>query len=128
MSILKSAAAVSAALLAMAAPAAPAASAPDRPSPDLADLVQGRYSGDVISDARGASQSDVHLVVTKVGPNQVEIGSDYKRLPVFRAKLTRVMQTIQNSGGNQLFLLDLAKSPHRLDVTVDDASWSGIRD
>ena len=125
MSILKSAAAVSAALLAMAAPAA---SAPARPSPDLADLVQGRYSGDVISDARGASQSDVHLVVTKVGPNQVEIGSDYKRLPVFRAKLTRVMQTIQNSGGNQLFLLDLAKSPHRLDVTVDDASWSGIRD
>ena len=125
MPIPKSLAAFSAAWLAMAAPSA---SAPAKPEADLADLVQGRYSGDVISDARGSSQSDVHLVVTKIGPNQVEISSDYKRLPVFRARRTRAMQTIQNDGGNQVFLLDLARSPHRLDVTVDDASWSGSRD
>ena len=125
MPIPKSLAAFSAAWLAMAAPSA---SAVVKPRADLADLAQGRYSGDVISDARGSSQSGVHLVVTKIGPNQVEISSDYKRLPVFRARLTRAMQTIQNDGGNQVFLLDLARSPHRLDVTVDDASWSGSRD
>ena len=125
MPIPKSLAAFSAAWLAMAAPSA---SAVVKPRADLADLAQGRYSGDVISDARGSSQSGVHLVVTKIGPNQVEISSDYKRLPVFRASLTRAMQTIQNEGGNEVFLLDLARSPHRLDVTVDDASWSGIRD
>ena len=125
MPIPKSLAAFSAAWLAMAAPSA---SAVVKPRADLADLAQGRYSGDVISDARGSSQSGVHLVVTKIGPNQVEISSDYKRLPVFRASLTRAMQTIQNEGGNQVFLLDLARSPHRLDVTVDDASWSGSRD
>ena len=125
MPIPKSLAAFSAAWLAMAAPSA---SAVVKPRADLADLAQGRYSGDVISDARGSSQSGVHLVVTKIGPNQVEISSDYKRLPVFRASLTRAMQTIQNDGGNQVFLLDLARSPHRLDVTVDDASWSGSRD
>ena len=125
MPIPKSLAAFSAAWLAMAAPSA---SAVVKPRADLADLAQGRYSGDVISDARGSSQSGVHLVVTKIGPNQVEISSDYKRLPVFRASLTRAMQTIQKEGGNQVFLLDLARSPHRLDVTVDDASWSGSRD
>lgn len=125
MPIPKSLAAFSAAWLAMAAPSA---SAVVKPRADLADLAQGRYSGDVISDARGSSQSGVHLVVTKIGPNQVEISSDYKRLPVFRASLTRAMQTIQNEGGNEVFLLDLARSPHRLDVTVDDASWSGSRD
>ena len=125
MPIPKSLAAFSAAWLAMAAPSA---SAVVKPRADLADLAQGRYSGDVISDARGSSQSGVHLVVTKIGPNQVEISSDYKRLPVFRARLTRAMQTIQNEGGNEVFLLDLARSPHRLDVTVDDASWSGSRD
>ena len=125
MPIPKSLAAFSAAWLAMAAPSA---SAVVKPRADLADLAQGRYSGDVISDARGSSQSGVHLVVTKIGPNQVEISSDYRRLPIFRASLTRAMQTIQNEGGNQVFLLDLARSPHRLDVTVDDASWSGSRD
>ena len=125
MPIPKSLAAFSAAWLAMAAPSA---SAVVKPRADLADLAQGRYSGDVISDARGSSQSGVHLVVTKIGPNQVEISSDYKRLPVFRASLTRAMQTIQNEGGNEVFLLVLARSPHRLDVTVDDASWSGSRD
>ena len=118
--------------LAMLLPAGAALAETPKPGParqaDLADSVAGTYRGDVISDARGSSQSGVHLVVTKIGPNQVEISSDYKRLPVFRASLTRAMQTIQNEGGNEVFLLDLARSPHRLDVTVDDASWSGIRD
>jgi hypothetical protein len=107
--------------------AVPTLSAPAASRPDLADIAQGIYSGDVISDARGASRSDVHLTVTKVAPNQVEVSSDYKRLPVFRARLTRAMQTIQNADGNEVFLLDLAKTPHRLDVTIDDASWSGSR-
>jgi hypothetical protein len=107
--------------------AVPALSAPGVNRPDLADIAQGRYAGEVISDARGASQSDVHLIVRKVAPNQVEVSSDYKRLPVFRARLTRAMQTIQNADGKEVFLLDLSKTPHRLDVTVDDASWSGSR-
>jgi hypothetical protein len=107
--------------------AAPSLSAPAASRHDLADIAQGSYSGDVISDARGASRSDVHLAVRKVAPNQVEVSSDYERLPVFRARLTRAMQTIQNADGNAVFLLDLSKSPHRLDVTVDDASWSGSR-
>lgn len=105
-----------------AAPPAPVAV-----KPDLADIAAGTYTGDVISDARGSSQSDVTITVTKVGPNQVEISSDYARLPRFTTRLTRALNTIQQSSGNNVFLLDLSKRPAGLDITVDDASWSGAK-
>jgi hypothetical protein len=98
-----------------------------RPKPDLADLAQGGYQGAVISDARGASQSDVEITVIKTGPNTVRVSSDYARLPPFTAKLTRTMDTIQNAGGAEVFLLNRGKTPPTLDVTVDDASWSGTK-
>jgi hypothetical protein len=94
---------------------------------DLADVAAGTYSGDVISDARGSSRSDVRITVTKTGPNQVQINSDYQRLPTFTATLTRAMHTIQNRGGTEVFLLDLSRTPASLHVTVDDASWAGIK-
>lgn len=100
---------------------------PAKPKPDLADVAQGMYHGDVISDARGSSRSDVMITVTKTGPNTVRVTSDYPRLPAFTAKLTRAMHTIQNAGGSEVFLLDTSKSPPGLDVTVDDASWSGAK-
>jgi hypothetical protein len=104
----------------VAAPARP-------PRPDLADTAQGTYFGDVISDARGSSRSDVTITVKKIAPGTVQVSSDYPRLRTFTAKLTRAMQTIQNVGGHEVFLVDLAKSPQHLDVTVDDASWSGSK-
>jgi hypothetical protein len=97
------------------------------PRPDLADVAAGIYDGDVISDARGSSQSNVRLTVIKTGPNTVHITSNYARLPPFSARLTRAMNTIQKVGGPEVFLLDLSKRPVGLDVTVDDASWSGTR-
>jgi hypothetical protein len=95
--------------------------------PDLADMVAGVYDGDVISDARGSSQSNVRLTVVKSGPNTVYVTATYPRLPPFSARLTRAMNTIQNVGGPTVFLVDLSKNPPGLDVTVDDASWSGSR-
>jgi hypothetical protein len=106
---------------------ASAGGAPPAKKPDLADTVQGSYAGDVISDARGSSQSDVAVTVVKAGPNMVTVTSDYSRIPARTFKLTRAMQTIQNVGGTEVFLLDLSKSPYRLDLTIDDASWSGSR-
>jgi hypothetical protein len=108
--------------------AAPAGRQAEIAKRDLADMAAGTYSGDVISDARGSSQSGVRITVVKTGPNQVRISSDYKRLPAFTAALTRAMDTIQNRTGNEVFLLDLSKTPHSLHVTVDDASWAGARD
>jgi hypothetical protein len=99
-----------------------------RYKPDLADIAEGKYFGDVISDARGSSRSNVSITVTKIGPNRISISSDYPRLPTFEAKLTRAMNTIQMTGNNgEVFLLDLSKKPLGLDITIADASWSGSR-
>ena len=38
------------------------------------------------------------------------------------------MDTLQNVGGDAVFLLDLSKSPRSLTVTVDDASWAGSKE
>ena len=116
-----------AATLAVTAPVAEA-KRPRAPAPDLADMAAGVYLGDVMSDARGSSQSDVTISVDKTGPNTVRVTSDYERLPEFTTRLTQAMQTIQNSGTTpqlQVFLLDLSKNPRTLMVTVDDASWAG---
>lgn len=98
------------------------------PHPDLADIAAGIYDGAVISDARGSSRSNVRLTVIKNGPNSVYITSNYARLPPFSVRLTRAMNTIQKVGGGpEVFLLDLSKRPLGLDVTIDDASWSGAK-
>jgi hypothetical protein len=81
----------------------------------------------VISDARGSSRSDVTITVTKVGPNTIHVSSSYPRLPDFTTRVSRAMQTIQQVGTQQVFLLDLSRTPHQLDLTVDDASWSGTK-
>ena len=101
------------------------------PRPDLADTAAGTYFGNVMSDARGSGQSDVTITVTKTGPNTVSVSSSYARLPSFTTRLTRAMETIQQTGQTDprlmVFLLDLSKTPHNLHVTIDDAAWSGER-
>jgi hypothetical protein len=113
-------------LFAMVAPAI-AFAAPAQPRPDLANVAAGTYQGDVISDARGSSRSDVTITVTKSGPNSVRVESSYRRIPARNFRLTRAMHTIQNVGGTEVFLLDTSKTPPSLDLTIDDASWSGAK-
>jgi hypothetical protein len=132
MNILKGLSVVAAlSLAAQAAPivaAGPAGSKPVAPKPDLANQVEGRYFGDVISDARGSSRSEVRIIVTKIGANKIRVASDYPRLRSFESALSRYMQTIQNVGGDGLFLWDGSKSPPSLQINVDDASWAGARE
>ena len=75
-----------------------AAAPPAKPKPDLADIAAGSYFGEVTSDARGSSHSDVRVTVARIGPNRVRVTADYARLPAFTAPLTRAMSTIQNAG------------------------------
>ena len=113
----------------LATPLLAAAAPKNTPRPravELADVAAGTYQGDVISDSRGSSQSDVTLTVEKVGPNKVTVSSSYARLPKFTVGLTRVMNTVQAANGYSTnFLLDLSRTPRRLDINVDGASWSG---
>ena len=91
---------------------------------DLADQVAGTYFGDVISDARGASRSGVTVTVTKVGPNLVEVRSDYSRIPTVRIPLTQAMSAILSDDRDYTFLNTRDQDPRRLDLTIDDASLS----
>lgn len=98
----------------------------ERPS-DLADRVSGTWSGDVISDARGSSRSNVTITIERIGPNRVRITSDYPRLPTVEIPLERAMDAILAASGPHVLLMNVAADPNRLDLSFDDASWSGRR-
>jgi hypothetical protein len=96
--------------------AAEAQREPLKHQPDLADVAQGQYLGNVTSDSKGASRSNVTVTVTRIGHNRVRITSDYPRLPTVEVLLTQAMNTIVNAGGATVFVLDRSKSPLRLDI------------
>lgn len=106
--------------------AEPPKAAPTRKT-DLADRVAGTYKGAVASDARGSSRDNVTITVTRTGPNKVEIKSDYPRIPTVTIPLEQAMDAILAASGPSVFLLDTVRSPDGLDLTIDDASWSGNR-
>ncbi len=109
------------------APTPPAALPPAR-KPDLADFVAGEYLGDVTSDSRGSSRAGVSLTLVRVGPNRVQITSDYPRLPVVEVVIMQVMQSIIAATGNTVFVIDRAKDASRLGVTFNhEVSWSGAK-
>jgi hypothetical protein len=117
--------------LAFSLPAGVAFAGPPKAAPahkaDLADRVAGTYKGNVASDARGSSRNNVTITVTRTGPNKVEIKSDYPRIPTVTIPLEKAMDAILAASGPSVFLLDTVRSPDRLDLTIDDASWSGTR-
>ena len=122
---------IAAALCALAAPLlVEANAAPAQPArkPDLADMLAGTWHGDVTSDSRGSSHSDVTLTLTRVGVNQVRITSDYPRLPVVTVPIERVMQSVMNASGNTAFFYDMTRQPPRLDVSFNnEVSWAGLK-
>ena len=96
--------------------------------PDLADVAQGTYFGDVISDSQGASQSGVTVTVTRIGKNRVQITADDARLPTVDVALTQAMDKILNASGTTAFLLDRSQVPMRLDISFrNEVSWSGAK-
>lgn len=96
--------------------------------PDLADVAQGTYFGDVISDSQGSSRSRVTVTVVRIGKNQVRITSDYARLPPVEVPLTQAMDKILNASGATTFLLDRSTVPMRLDISFrNEVSWSGAK-
>jgi hypothetical protein len=101
---------------------------PHKGKPDLADVAEGLYHGDVISDSKGSSQSNVTVTVTRIGKNTVRVNSDYSRLPVVEVPLTQAMGKILNASGSTAFVLDRSKIPVGLDISfLNEVSWSGVK-
>jgi hypothetical protein len=95
-----------------------------------ADLALGTYSGDVISDSKGGTRTQVNLTVTKLDKWTVWVASDYPRLGVCAVKvtLTRIGNKILNAGGDTTFLLDLEQRPPRLDYNPhSEVAYSGSK-
>jgi hypothetical protein len=87
---------------------------------ELAGRAAGTYRGDVVSDAKGGSKSDVTVTVTRVSERKVRITSDYARLGVVELELDRAGRTIQGVGGaGGVFLLELEKDPPLLNYNPD---------
>lgn len=97
--------------------------------PDLADLVVGTYYGDVISDSRGSSKSNVTLTVTKRSPTSVIVSSDYPRLGTVLVPLEAMPnRIILAASGKSTFLWDGKKRPIRLDYSPDGTvSYAGAK-
>ena len=80
----------------------------------LADVVVGTYFGDVISDSKGSSRSDVVLTIAKLDRSTVRVTSDYRRLGTVDVTLTRIGNQILNADGDTSFILDLERNPPTL--------------
>ena len=91
------------------APAPPAANAPG-----LADLVVGRYHGDVIADSKGASRSDIEVTISRIDRATVRVSSDYRRIGAVEVNLTRNGNQIFAADGDTPFIVDLDRSPPSL--------------
>ena len=91
------------------APAPPAANAPG-----LADLVVGRYHGDVIADSKGSSRSDIEVTITRIDRATVRVSSDYRRIGSVDVSLTRNGNQIFAADGDTPFIVDLDRSPPSL--------------
>jgi hypothetical protein len=81
---------------------------------ELADLVVGAYSGDVIADSKGTSHSDVGVVVSKLDRSTVRVTSDDRRLDTVDVSLTRSGNQILNADGDTPFIVDLDRNPPSL--------------
>jgi hypothetical protein len=75
---------------------------------DLADLVVGTYYGDVVSDSKGSSRSDVTVTITKVDRRT------YSRLGTVDVRLIKIGGKVLNADGDTVLLLDLEQRPPKL--------------
>lgn len=97
--------------------------------PDLADLVIGTYYGDVVSDSRGSSKTNVTLTLTKKSPTSVLVTSDYARLGAVVVPLEAMPnRIILAASGKSTFFWDGNKRPVRLDYSPDGTvSYAGAK-
>jgi hypothetical protein len=106
-------------------------SAETKRKPDLGDTMQGVWRGNVVSDSKGSSQSDVTVTVTRIGVNRVRVTTDYPRLPTLEINLTRAGGMVMHRNGPDTFLYESNKSPPMLSVTFTPggaATWTGTRE
>jgi hypothetical protein len=87
-----------------------------RAAGELASLVAGTFYGDVISDSKGSSRSDIAVTIDRIDSHNVRVTSDYPRIGIVEIALTRTGNKVVNSGGDTPFVVDLDRNPLTLAV------------
>lgn len=107
---------------------ASATQAPDVESGELADLVTGTYLGNISSDSKGSSRSDVFVTVTRLDRTKVRVTSDNTRIGTFEVDLTRIGDNLFNVGGDSIFIAYTSKNPPEVVLTArGEVSYGGIK-
>jgi hypothetical protein len=105
------------------------ASAGEEPSikpGELANLVTGTYLGDIISDSKGSSRSDVIVAIQRLDRTKVRIRSNNQRIGTFEVDLTRIGDNLYNAGGDSVFIAYPSKNPPELALTArGEVSYTG---
>ena len=81
------------------------------PLDTLADLIVGRYIGDVVADSQGTTLSNVAVLISKLDQETVRVKSDYSRLGTVDITLTRMNDMIRNEGGDATLFVELDLQP-----------------
>ena len=128
--------AIAAALAGLAAaqtPVAPDRSKPEVPNrkPDLGDMAEGVYRGEIISDSRGTSSAAgtvVTVTIKRIAVNRVSLSSDNDALPGATVALQSAMQRVIGVSGITNVLLDPTQRPWKLDYSPSEqVSFAGVR-
>ncbi|MDQ8020244.1 MAG: toll/interleukin-1 receptor domain-containing protein [Moraxellaceae bacterium] len=108
------------------APAPTPSAEPGQADEVLADLVVGRYAGDVMSDSQGSSRNGVVVTVTKLDASTVRVTSPYARIGSLDIPLEKVAGNVVNAGGDSLFMVELSRQPPTLSLNPrGELAYSG---
>ena len=95
---------------------------------ELADLVVGSYLGNVMSDSKGSSRSDIDVTVTRLDRYTVRVTSSYQRLGTVDVTLTRIGNQILGAGGDSPFMVDLDRNPPTLQINPhNELAYAGTK-
>jgi TIR domain len=95
---------------------------------DPADLVVGTYLGNISSDSKGSSRSDVLVTVTRLDRTKVRVTSDNARIGTFEVDVNRIGDNLFNVGGDSTFIAYTATNPPQLVLTArGEVSYGGIK-
>jgi hypothetical protein len=101
---------------------------PDIQNGELADLVVGTYLGNITSDSKGSSRSDVLVTVTRIDRTKVRVTSDNQRIGTLEVDLTRIGDNLFNFGGNSTLIAYTKKNPPELVLTArGEVSYGGTK-
>src|SRR5262245_54833950 len=107
---------------------APVESKPPIAGGELADLVVGSYLGNVMSDSKGSSRSDIDVTISKIDRYTVRVTSSYHRLGTVDVTLTRIGNQIFGAGGDSPFIVDLDRVPPTLQFNPhNELAYAGAK-